>query len=507
MIGTQIGDLILIRLLGEGGMGAVYLAQHALLNDLQAVKILDARFTQNQQIVTRFLNEGRAAVKLRHRNLVAVHDVGRLPGDGPWYMVMEFLDGGTLAGFMASHGGPISTYETLEIIAQALSCLQYMHDRGVIHRDLKPDNLFLIEQPDNPRCLKVLDLGIAQISEAIATGPGTSTGVVMGTPLYMAIEQLRGGRVTAQADLFAIGVIIYEMLTGGWFPWQRDDESCAAYRELPATELYFRQATVSPIDPRLRLSGIPEGWARTVLRVVDRVPERRPESGRALVNLLIEHTPSDGAHESGYEIVKQRARELLRGNESSETLRPPYALATSGRSAPPALPSTLAGAASQSLPHARSRRYRGLVIGATSGVLAAGVVGILAVSRSHVPHPQEHQHVDITTAPPPVPAAPVPAAPVPAAPVPAAPVHAPLPKPVAGQPAQLARKGTGELEVFVQPWAEISLDGKSVGQTPYRKRLPAGRYRLQLVNEDSGKTEAIVISVTTDQTTTIRRAW
>jgi len=336
MIGTEIGDLKIVRQLGEGGMSTVYLAEHALLNDLQAVKILAPELSGNPQVVTRFLNEGRAAVKLRHPHLVAVHDVGRLPDDGPWYMVMEYLEGGTLARFNASQGGPVPVHTILYILAQAMSCMQWIHDRGVVHRDLKPENLFLVRRPGDPSFIKVLDLGVALVTDAIASSPGTEAGTVIGTPVYMAPEQLRGERVTAVADIFALGTIVYEMATGGWFPWQRDDEPRAAYLKLPSTEIYHRHRSSPAIDPRRRFSGISEGWARAILRTVDPDPQNRPQTDRELALLLAENVPGDGIREDGYEILRLRARDLV-PKHALDTLRsvrpspPPAAPAPSNK--------------------------------------------------------------------------------------------------------------------------------------------------------------------------------
>lgn len=317
MIGTQIGDLRLVRLLGRGGMGSVYLAEHRLLNDLRAVKILDPTLAHHGEVVTRFLNEGRAAVKLKHPNLVLVHDIGRLPDNGPYYMVMEYLDGMSLAGFLAEQAGPVSIHRTLEILASVLDCAQYMHEHRVIHRDLKPDNLFLVPRPKDPCFVKVLDLGIALVSDAIAEGPDTRAGVILGTPVYMAPEQFVGSKVTARADVFAIGLIAYEMLTGGWFPWQEDHEPRDVYRHLREGVLYHRQRIAPPADPRRRCPGISEGVARVLLRTLDEDPDRRPESARDLALLLAEQAPSDETHESGFQILEKRAKPLLQGLSSA----------------------------------------------------------------------------------------------------------------------------------------------------------------------------------------------
>src|SRR5262249_52083989 len=183
--------------------------------------------------------------------------------------------------------------------------------------DLKPDNLFLVPRPEDPCSVKVLDLGIALVSDAIAEGPDTRAGVILGTPVYMAPEQFVGSKVTARADVFAIGLIAYEMLTGGWFPWQEDHEPRDVYRHLREGVLYHRQRIAPPADPRRRCPGISEGMARVLLRTLGEDPDRRPESARELALLLAEQTPGDERHESGFQILEKRAKPLLQGLSSA----------------------------------------------------------------------------------------------------------------------------------------------------------------------------------------------
>ncbi len=322
MIGTQVGPYRLVKLLGAGGMGQVYLAEHTTLKDLHAIKILDPELTQKPQIVTRFVNEARAAAKLRHRNLIRVHHIDRLPNDGPWYMVLDYLEGGTLARFMASHGGPIATHTIVHILAQVAGCIQHVHDRQVVHRDLKPENIFLVQREEDPHFPIVLDLGVAQLGEDLATGPATRTGTVIGTPIYMAPEQLRGERVTPAADIFALGVIAYEMATGGWFPYQHH-ETRQAFFELAATEIYYRQRSAPPVDPQVRFAGITPAWRDALLAALDADPAKRPGSARELALLFARATPTDGLHADGLAIVRDVARELTQGDNMLETIRTP----------------------------------------------------------------------------------------------------------------------------------------------------------------------------------------
>jgi serine/threonine protein kinase len=328
MIGTKIGPYVLLRLLGSGGMGHVYLAEHVVLKDLHAVKILDAQLTQNPQIVTRFVNEARAAARLRHRNLIRVHHIDQAP-NGAWYMVLDYLEGATLHHYMSASGGPIAPHDIVHILAQVANCIHHVHDHAVIHRDLKPDNIFLVEREGDPRVPVVLDLGVAQLNGELA-GQATKTGTVIGTPIYMAPEQLRGERVTYAADLFALGVIAYEMATGGWFPYQHDGETRSSYVELPPTEIYFRQRSEPPADPRARCPGISDPLARAILRALDADPAKRPESALALALALAEAVPTDGVNPDGLAIVRQVARELTQSDTLGETIRatrPPVEIA------------------------------------------------------------------------------------------------------------------------------------------------------------------------------------
>ena len=132
MLGVLVGQLTIKRPLGEGGMGAVYYAEHQVLGTPRAIKVLLPQWTQNAMIVQRFVNEARAAASIRHRNIIGVHDCGQLP-DGSWFIVMDYLDGGTLGGFCASQGGPLSMHVALQILAPVANGLQAAHAASIVH--------------------------------------------------------------------------------------------------------------------------------------------------------------------------------------------------------------------------------------------------------------------------------------------------------------------------------------------------------------------------------------
>ena len=332
MIGSQLGPYRLLRLLGAGGMGQVYLGEHVVLGRYAAIKVLDARLVQHEQLVARFVNEARAAAKLQHPNLIPIYDIAQAP-NGPWYMALEYLQGETLGHYLASAHGPASPAMIVRALAPVASCMTHVHARGAIHRDLKPDNIFLIERGKNPHYVIVLDLGVAQLSEELAKSPGTKSGTIIGTPVYMAPEQLLGRRVSPAADVYAIGVIAYEMATGGWFPFQRDDETRTQYIELAESEISFRQRTTAPIDPRRRFAGIPDRFVEALMPALERDPARRPASAAAYALGLAGATAANDAEPDGLEIVRQVAEDLLQSAERSPShgQRPPAEIASASK--------------------------------------------------------------------------------------------------------------------------------------------------------------------------------
>src|SRR5688572_6953374 len=199
MTGTQVGPFTIVRPLGEGAMGSVYLAEHTVLRTRRAVKFLSPQLTRNEQLVPRFVNEARAAATLHHRNLIQVHDVGQLP-NGAWFMVLDYLDGHTLGRFMARRREPLPPPLIVHIVSEIANGLEVAHGHQIVHRDLKPENVFLIVREGDPFHVVVLDFGVAQLGPdpgfAVGHGTRTQADAVVGTPAYMPPEQLRGSKVS-----------------------------------------------------------------------------------------------------------------------------------------------------------------------------------------------------------------------------------------------------------------------------------------------------------------------
>ncbi len=214
-----VGDVIADRYriesaVGEGGIGLVFLAEHVFLRKRHALKVLRPQWSSIPDVVTRFEREAVAAGKVDSPHVVAATDFGRLP-DGTFFLVMEWVDGRTLRSVLAHER--IDPARAVKIAAGVAKGLAAAHAMGVVHRDVKPENVMLVERDGDPDFVKVLDFGIAKVDAEAATPPigsVTLAGVAIGTPDYMSPEQARGHAVDARSDLYSLGILLYEMLTG-----------------------------------------------------------------------------------------------------------------------------------------------------------------------------------------------------------------------------------------------------------------------------------------------------
>jgi serine/threonine-protein kinase len=279
LIGDILGNYRILRRIGRGGMGVVYLAEHEILRRKAAVKVLLAELSGSQDLVRRFFTEARTTAQLRHSAFVEIFDSGRLP-DGSAYLVMEYLRGESLAAFL-ERCGPLPWARALAVARDIAEAMGVAHRHGIIHRDLKPDNVFLsVSAPDGGGAeervvVKVLDFGIAKL-----TAPGdaesaahTRTGLMLGTPLFMAPEQCRGrGTVDRRADIYALGCMMHAMLTGNPpFPLDAPGEVIAAH--------------LSATPPPLSSLGVtvPAPLEALVLRMLEKDPARRPADAKAVI--------------------------------------------------------------------------------------------------------------------------------------------------------------------------------------------------------------------------------
>jgi len=269
LIGELIGNYEVKGLLGEGGMGQVYLAENPRIGRKVAIKVLSQHVAADTSFLDRFQAEARAVTRIDHPNVIDIYDFGSLE-DGRLYYVMELLRGQELKAVLSARGA-MTAAETLPYVAQICAALQAAHDQGVVHRDLKPENIFVTGQ--DPLRIKVLDFGIAKMLEADEDSMATNTGVIMGTPRYISPEQAAGkpDLISTRTDLYSLGVIIYQFLCGE-VPFQE---------EMPV--LILAHHLKDPPPPlRDNNPDVTPAVAAIVHKCLEKAPEDRPASAREL---------------------------------------------------------------------------------------------------------------------------------------------------------------------------------------------------------------------------------
>jgi eukaryotic-like serine/threonine-protein kinase len=265
--GTVVAERYrIIGLLGRGGMGAVYRVEHVKLKKEMALKLLRPEISKLDDVAKRFEREAEAAARLDHPNIISVTDFGSTDA-GQLFLVMELLNGPSLAKMLLKDGA-MPAPRALHIIRQVLSALQRAHSAGVVHRDLKPDNIVLVEREGERDVVKLLDFGIAKLVASDGAGEQlTRAGAIFGTPQYFSPEQAMGEPVDARADLYAAGVMMYEMLTG-----QRPFEAQSVV-ELISMHVTRDPAPVSQLAPHIQ-PALSEAVARAMnKRRADRFPD------------------------------------------------------------------------------------------------------------------------------------------------------------------------------------------------------------------------------------------
>jgi len=270
VVGAVIGRYRLLELLGTGGMSVVYLAEHTVLHKRVAIKLLHDDYSKNPQIVTRFIDEARAAARVRHPGIVDIQDCGTLD-DGRAFLVMEPLDGESLA-WRLSREGRLPEPFLIELLRQTARALSAAHASGVIHRDLKPANLFLSIDDAMPWgvLVKVLDFGVCRLVEADKVRL-TLSGTVVGTPTYMAPEQCKNARnADARSDIYALGCIAFEMAAGQPPFLEKGMGGMMLAHAAAAPPLHLIEETVS------------QSLLTIIARMLAKLPDARPPSMAAV---------------------------------------------------------------------------------------------------------------------------------------------------------------------------------------------------------------------------------
>lgn len=289
-------------------MGKVYLAVHPGIGRQAAVKVLAANDAADPEVVSRFITEARAASAIRHPNIVDIYDSGILPGGTP-YIVMEHLDGETL--YQVLLRGSLAISDAFDWSCQIAEALSAAHQRDVVHRDLKPDNLFLVPDPRRlgKRQVKVLDFGIAKLQRGtLGQVHKTRTGALLGTPLYMSPEQCVGGKnIDQHTDIYSLGVILYEMVTG-----KRPFDSEGVY------ELIHMHVNQPPTPPSQHRPDLPPELETIILRALAKDPAQRQSS---MAVLLSELELARGNPTASSEALARVQRETIRAVPLPDTHR------------------------------------------------------------------------------------------------------------------------------------------------------------------------------------------
>jgi serine/threonine-protein kinase len=470
MLGERVGNYVITTLLGEGGMGEVYLAEHPTIGKRVALKVLRSELASNEDVVTRFFHEAKAVNDIGHPNIVDIQDYGTLETErGPLvYLVMELLQGKTLTQILRETP-QLDERRAVRITHQIADALAASHERGIIHRDLKPDNVMLVTRGRDDDFVKLLDFGIAKVKGTMSK---TRTGMVIGTPAYMSPEQCEGRpTIDHRTDIYALGVVLYEMLTG------RVPFIGASYGEL-----LVKHIMEAPPPPSTLRTGLTPHLEVVILRALMKQPADRFATMRELANALgdpQQYVESHGGL-SGFLPAPQRPK---------PPTAPQIAIAR-GTVVPPATAST-------TLTHSAGQRPTGEVIAArkSRAPLAIGVAAVVATGLAVTIATRMGGSKTNPEAAAPV-AAPVETPPVAAPPV-AAPTPLPLPTPT---PVPAATTVTLSFETTPEK-ASIYLAGETKPrcQSPCSFEIERASGETTIAIKLSGYADATkVVSLTTD---------
>ncbi|MFO0578476.1 MAG: serine/threonine-protein kinase [Polyangia bacterium] len=437
LIGQTVGKYRITRLVGTGGMGAVFEAQHETINQRVAIKVLHHKLTSDPAAVQRFMHEADTTSRVHHVGLVRVFDFGQLD-NGAAYMMMEFLEGESLKARLASVT-KLDLAPSLRITRQIAAALAAAHEKRIVHRDLKPENVLLVPDPETAsgERAKVLDFGIAKIVDPDAAEiMKTTTGAIVGTPTYMSPEQCRGGQsVTDRSDVYSLGCMLYQMLCGS-----------PPFTGSGAGDLIAQHIVEKPRPLRELAPNVSPDVETMVHKMLEKKPEDRP-SMRELLGEIEQLGLSTTASSAAVVIVAP----------------PPAAAAPAPAPVAPPAP-------------APERKGSPAVLLGALGILVAGGLGLVVLLRQPAPGGM--------ASPPSAIAAPNPPAVAQVTPPPAAPPAAPT------APAAVKLSIASE-----PPGAQVvsTVDGKILGKTPWQLERPRPDGKLEVVLRLDGYAETKLV--------------
>lgn len=344
------GQFKILQKIGTGGMGSVYKASQSDMNRMVAIKILHPKLANRKDLTSRFRREARAMSQLTHPNTAKVFMYGELEDDGSLYIVMEYLEGKNL-NQTVRRGGPMSHERAIPILVAVCGALQEAHNMGIVHRDLKPENIFICNQGGLKEFPKVLDFGLAKVTER-QMRPGslilTQEGMVFGTPEFMSPEQAQGQTLDARSDIYSLAIILYEALTGK-LPFMAKTPMEYIQKHVMAQPI--------PLDDRVPELKFPPGLSDTVLKAMAKKPADRYQTAVEFADALEAFTSAPMS-------VEARQRQSLASAQAASS-----ALASS----PNAAPVSVAQHSRPTQPRPQGQNT-GLLIGVAAGCLVLGVV-------------------------------------------------------------------------------------------------------------------------------------
>ncbi len=452
---TIDGRYLIERMLGEGGMGVVYAARHKVIGKRVAIKVLRGEMATDHEANERFLQEARAASAIGNPHIVDISDFGQLP-DGSTYFVMEFLAGKSLSAVFAETKGAMPVARLCHIAKQIAQGLAAAHAANIVHRDLKPDNVMLIKHGTENDFVKVLDFGIAKVGSG--TKKMTRAGSVFGTPHYMSPEQAAGTPVDHRTDIYALGVILYEMASGK-VPFDADN-----FMGILTQHMYKAPVPIRALVPEV---DVPAGLDAIVLKSLSKKPEGRYASMDQVVGDL-ERLEKGLMPEAVHEMMARSGAFHVPSDYFRSSAMPEPV---------PAQPV---------LPQKRWPLYA--VIGAVATIV--GIIGVIVIAKSL--------------------GGPANALPLPASP--AATVAAARVEPVPSvPPASSAASPPAVREVLVSvapPDAEIARDGVELGASPVALHLASGEVATLVVTRKGYKTKTVTVdSNEPKQVISLEPAW
>ncbi|MFH1129856.1 MAG: serine/threonine-protein kinase, partial [Pseudomonadota bacterium] len=310
LIGTLLGNFCIEEQIAKGGMGLIYRAVHSVIGRRAAIKVLTEKYSNDRTMIKRLHREARAVNRVGHPNIVDIFDFGRTTDDRE-YFVMEYLDGESLAHVLEKNA-TLNWDFCSQLLTQILGALAAAHELGIVHRDVKPENIMVVPQEDGTIIAKILDFGIAK---SVGVGPDgehlTQAGSVMGTPEYIAPEQIRGKKVDGRADLYAVGIILFELLTG-----RRPFEGDTVIQTLLA---HLKQEP--PIAEPPKNLGIPDHVPMVIQKALAKDPEGRYPDAISFAKALGLET-SNAISKDNTRAIPQRFWEMQSGESKLDLAEP-----------------------------------------------------------------------------------------------------------------------------------------------------------------------------------------